>query len=118
MKRRADKAARLLCKLGHCQGTNQLIFFSTEKNVFLKQKVNKRNDQCICFDVRDVLMVMLIKWSATVIVLSIILSEGNVVQSSFFEEELWVNLDVYIHVMDKVAKRWMEVIAKNRHYIF
>lgn len=39
-----DKATRLLCKFEHPQTTNQLIFFSDEKNVCWIQKVNKRNE--------------------------------------------------------------------------
>lgn len=118
MERRADKAARLLVKLKHPQAQNQLIFFSDEKNFCQDQKVNKRNDRWLCADVEEVPVVMSTKFPATVMVLGVISSEGDVMPPFFFEEGLRVNADAYIHVMDTVVKPWMEGIAGDRHYVF
>ena len=116
--RRADKAARLLVRLKHPHDTNQLIFFSDEKNFCQDQKVNKRNDRFLCSDAEEVPVVMSTKFPATVMVLGVISNEGDVMPPFFFEEGLRVNADAYIHVMDTVVKPWMESVAGNRHYVF
>ena len=116
--RRADKAARLLCKLKHPQCTNQLIFFSDEKNFCQDQKVNVRNDRWLCSDPEEVPIVMSTKFPATVMVLGVISNEGDVMPPFFFEAGLRVNAEAYISAMDSHVKPWIESIAGDRHYVF
>lgn len=80
--------------------------------------MNKRNDGSICYDLRCGPVFMSEKFLATMTVLGVMSSEGDVTPPLFFEKGLRVNDDVYIYVMNAEVKQWMEAIDRDRLYIF
>ncbi|UYV67039.1 hypothetical protein LAZ67_4003746 [Cordylochernes scorpioides] len=114
---RKGKAAALLNNLKH-DSFGMLRFFSDEKNFDVDQKVNPRNDRWICKDPSEIPVVMHTKFPASVMVLGVISSEGDVMPPHFFEKGLRMNADTYINVLETVVKPWMEMVAAGRKYVF
>ncbi|UYV73528.1 hypothetical protein LAZ67_10003973 [Cordylochernes scorpioides] len=110
---RKGKAAALLNNLKH-DSFGMLRFFSDEKNFDVDQKVNPRNDRWICKDPSEIPVVMHTKFPASVLVLGIISSEGDVMPPHFFEKGLRMNADTYINVLETVVKPWMDMVAAGR----
>jgi hypothetical protein len=79
--RRLEKAKLMLNKLKNPAANNQLIFFSDEKNFSQDQKVNKMNNRWLCADISEVVL-MGMKFPASVMILGVISNEDNVMQSS------------------------------------
>ncbi|UYV68049.1 hypothetical protein LAZ67_5002908 [Cordylochernes scorpioides] len=105
---RKGKAAALLNNLKH-DSFGMLRFFSDEKNFDVDQKVNPRNDRWICKDPSEKPVVMHTKFPASVMVLGVISSEGDVMPPHFFEKGLRMNTDTYINVLETVVKPWMDI---------
>ncbi|UYV77941.1 hypothetical protein LAZ67_15002969, partial [Cordylochernes scorpioides] len=114
---RKGKAAALLNNLKH-DSFGMLRFFSDEKNFDVDQKVNPRNDRWICKDPSEIPVVMHTKFPASVMVLGVISSEGDVMPPHFFEKGLRMNADTYINVLESVVKPWMDMVAAGRKYVF
>ncbi|UYV68303.1 hypothetical protein LAZ67_5003795 [Cordylochernes scorpioides] len=114
---RKGKAAALLNNLKH-DSFGMLRFFSDEKNFDVDQKVNPRNDRWICKDPSEIPVVMHTKFPASVMVLGVISSEGDVMPPHFFEKGLRMNADTYINVLETVVKPWMDMVATGRKYVF
>ncbi|UYV72243.1 K02A2.6-like, partial [Cordylochernes scorpioides] len=114
---RKGKAAALLNNLKH-DSFGMLRFFSDEKNFDVDQKVNPRNDRWICKDPSEIPVVMHTKFPASVMVLGVISSEGDVMPPHFFEKGLRMNADTYINVLETVVKPWMDMVAAGRNYQF
>ncbi|UYV65933.1 hypothetical protein LAZ67_3005915 [Cordylochernes scorpioides] len=114
---RKGKAAALLNNLKH-DSFGMLRFFSDEKNFDVDQKVNPRNDRWICKDPLEIPVVMHTKFPASVMVLGVISSEGDVMPPHFFEKGLRMNADTYINVLETVVKPWMDMVAAGRKYVF
>ncbi|UYV73144.1 PTPRD [Cordylochernes scorpioides] len=110
---RKGKAATLLNNLKH-DSFGMLRFFSDEKNFDVDQKVNPRNDLWICKDPSEIPVVMHMKFPASVMVLGVISSEGDVMPPHFFEKGLRMNADTYINVLETVVKPWMDMVAAGR----
>jgi hypothetical protein len=116
--RRADKVRKLLARLKHPSVSNQLIFFSDEKNFTQDQKVNRKNNCWLCSDPTEVSIVMSTKFPANVMVLGVVSNEGDVMPPHIFAKGLKVNTEEYLKVMEDVVKSWMDQVAAGRHYIF
>ncbi|UYV84752.1 hypothetical protein LAZ67_X003316 [Cordylochernes scorpioides] len=114
---RKGKAAALLNNLKH-DSFGMLRFFSDEKNFDVDQKVNPRNDRWICKDPSEIPVVMHTKFPASVMVLGVISSEGDVMPPHFFEKGLRMNADTYINVLETVVKPWMDMVAAGKKYVF
>ncbi|UYV61469.1 hypothetical protein LAZ67_1004962, partial [Cordylochernes scorpioides] len=114
---RKGKAAALLNNLKH-DSFGMLRFFSDENNFDVDQKVNPRNDRWICKDPSEIPVVMHTKFPASVMVLGVISSEGDVMPPHFFEKGLRMNADTYINVLETVVKPWMHMAAAGRKYVF
>ncbi|UYV64486.1 hypothetical protein LAZ67_3000928, partial [Cordylochernes scorpioides] len=114
---RKGKAAALLNNLKH-DSFGMLRFFSDEKNFDVDQKVNPRNDRWICKDPSEIPVVMHTKFPASVMVLGVISSEGDLMPPHFFEKGLRMNADTYINVLETVVKPWMDMVAAGRKYVF
>ncbi|UYV71060.1 IKK1 [Cordylochernes scorpioides] len=110
---RKGKAAALLNNLKH-DSFGMLRFFSDERNFDVDQKVNPRNDRWICKDPSEIPVVMHTKFPASVMVLGVISSEGDVMPPHFFEKGLRMNADTYINVLETVVKPWMDMVAAGR----
>lgn len=95
-----------------------LRFFSDEKNFIQDRKVNRQNDRWLCEDPADVPTVMHSKHPASVMVLGVVSSDGDVMPPHFFEKGLRLNADAYIDVLDSVVKPWMDQVANGRDYVF
>ncbi|UYV61582.1 hypothetical protein LAZ67_1005402 [Cordylochernes scorpioides] len=77
--------------------------------------VNPRNDRWICKDPSEIPVVMHTKFPASVMVLGVISSEGDVMPPHFFEKGLRMNADTYINVLETVVKPWMDMVAAGRN---
>jgi hypothetical protein len=110
-----EKAKKLLVNTKHPSVSNQLIFFSDEKNFTQDQKVNRRNNRRLCSDVP---IVRSTKFPATVMVLRVISNEGDVMLPYIFPKGLRVKTKEYLQVLDEVVKPWMDEIARGHHYVF
>jgi transposase len=117
-KRRFEKAKLLLNRLKNPSTRDQLIFFSDEKVFVQDQVVNRRNSRWLCFDKKEVPVVMSSKFPGTLMVLGVVSNEGDVMPPHFFSKGQKVNSEVYLTVMKDVVKPWMENIARGRHYVF
>jgi inhibitor of nuclear factor kappa-B kinase subunit alpha len=114
---REFKAAALLNNMKH-ETAGLLRFFSDEKNFDQDQKINRRNDRWICRDPEDVPIVMHTKFPASIMVLGVVSSDGDVMPPHFFETGLRLNADKYIDVLATVVKPWMDAKANGRDYVF
>ncbi|UYV65445.1 KDM2A [Cordylochernes scorpioides] len=83
--------------------------------VVFDQKVNPRNDRWICKDPSEIPVVMHTKFPASVMVLGVISSEGDVMPPHFFEKGLRMNADTYINVLETVVNPWMDMVAAGRN---
>jgi transposase len=116
--KRCKKAKLLLNRLKRPANPNQIIFFSDEKIFSQDQKTNRQNDRWLCSDPKDVPIVMHTKFPASVMVLGVISSKGDVMPPHFFETGQRVNAKQYIEVLDTVVKPWMETVAGECPYVF
>lgn len=115
---RLTRAKRLLNKLKHPEEPGLIWFFSDEKNFVQDQKVNRRNDRWLCKGPDEVSTVMHTKFPASVMVLGVVSSEGDVMPPHFFSQGLRVNAAAYTEVLDRVVKPWVTTIARGRPYVF
>ncbi|QQP53276.1 Transposable element tcb2 transposase [Caligus rogercresseyi] len=83
-----------------------LRFFSDEKLFNLDRTHNRQNTRWICKDPEDVSMVFKYKNPASVMVLGVISSDGD------------INQEVYLEVLRDVVVPWMYKVAKGRRYTF
>ncbi|UYV63328.1 hypothetical protein LAZ67_2003761, partial [Cordylochernes scorpioides] len=67
---------------------------------------------------KEIPVVMHTKFPASVMVLGVISSEGDVMPPHFFEKGLRMNADTYINVLETVVKPWMDMVAAGRKYVF
>lgn len=116
--RRLVKAKKLLNKVKHPDKDDLLRFFSDEKNFDQDQKANRRNDRWLCKDPDDVPRVMHTKFPATIMILGVISSEGDVMPPYFFERGTKLTAAQYIQVLRDVVKPWMDTVADGRLYVF
>ncbi|XP_076621600.1 LOW QUALITY PROTEIN: uncharacterized protein LOC143342004 [Colletes latitarsis] len=58
------------------------------------------------------------KFPASVHVLSVVSSEGDVMPPHFFQKGETVTKEVYLEVLKTVIKPWMETMASGRPYVF
>lgn len=114
---RKIKCQALLNDIKH-ESAHHLRFFTDEKNFIQDRKVNRQNDRWICEDASDVPTVMHTKFPASVMVLGVVSSDGDVMPPYFFEQGLKINAAVYIHVLETVVKPWMDRVADGREYVF
>ena len=71
------RAKRLLNKVKHPENPDMLWFYSDENNFDQDQKINRRNDSCLCGDPSDVPHVM---------VLGVVGNEEHFMPSHFFRQ--------------------------------
>jgi hypothetical protein len=116
--RRAEKARKLLARLIHPSVTNQLIFFSDEKNFTQDQKVNRKNNQWLCSDPPEVPIIMSTKFLANVMVLGVVSNKGDVMPPHIFTKGLKINTDEYLKAMEDVVKPWTDQVAVGRRNVF
>lgn len=116
--RRLEKAKKLLSKLKNPKEKNPLIFFSDEKNFQQDQIVNRKNNRWLCENAHEVPILMKTKFPATVMVLSVISNEGDIMSPHFFQQGLRVTADVYLEVLRNSVIPWMKKVANGRHFIF
>ncbi len=115
---RLAKARALLNELKHGESVGMLSFFSDEKNFVQDMKVNVQNDRCLCNDPSDIPVVMHSKVPASVMVLSVVSSEGHVMPPHIFPQGLRLNADGYIETLRTVVVPWMDSISAGRPYVF
>ena len=62
--------------------------------------------------------VMKTKFQATVMVFSVVLSEGHIIQPHIFEVSLKVNTEVYLDVLKNVVISWWNQVAGGRQWVW
>lgn len=97
-------AKKLVSSLKHPEEAEMLRFFSDQENFDQDQKSNMRNDRGLCKDPNSVAGVMHTKSLSTVMVLSVISSEGDVLPAFFFQKGPRVIATVYMKVLEDTMK--------------
>lgn len=115
---RVIRAKRLFNKLKHLEQPGLLWFFSDEKHFVQDLEVNQRNDRWLCKTSEEVPTVMHTKFPASVMVLGVVSSEGDVKPPHFFRQGAKVNAVAYTDVLNTVAKPWITAVARGRPYVF
>lgn len=67
------------------------MLFAYKKSFDQDQKVNRRNDRCLCGDTKDVPKVMRTKFPAIVMILEVVSNKTDVMPPHFFPQGLRVN---------------------------
>ena len=80
--------------------------------------MNRQNNRWLCDDPEQVPVAMSTMFPATVMVLGVVSSEGDIMPSHFFQGGLCVNTEVYIDIKRGVVKPWMDQVAGGRPYVF
>ena len=111
------KGTALLNELKH-GSSGHVRFFSDEKKFIQDKLHNQQNDRFITDDPEKVPIVMSTKFPTSIMVLGIVLSDGDVMPPSFFTESLRVAANNYIKVLETVVKPWMVGVAGKRLYVF
>lgn len=115
--RRLAKCMLLLSSMKH-ETAGHLRFFSDEKIFTVDAKTNRRNDRFLAQDPEDVPIVCRTKYPASVHVLLVVSSEGDVMPPHFFDKGQMVTKEVYLDILRNVVKPWMSAIAADRPYVF
>ena len=109
---------KLLNKLKHPLQRNMIWFFSDKKNFCQDQVVNSQNNCCLAVCSKDVPKVMQTKFSATVMVFGVVLSEGHVMLPYIFPKGLKVNMVEYLKVLEMHVLPWICKVAAGRPYVW
>ena len=117
MEQRLIKGTALLKELKHGSFCH-VRFFSDEKKFIQDKLHNQQNDRFITDDPEKVTIVMSTKFLTSVMVLGIMLSDGDVMPPYFFLEALRVAANNYIKVLETVVKFWIVGVAGKRLYVF
>ena len=115
--KRVARCNLLLCSLKN-EAAGRLKFFSDEKIFTVDAKVNRRNDRWLAHDSEDVPVVARTKFPASVHVLGVVSSDGDIMPPHFFKKDENITKEVYVQVLSTVVKPWMETIASGRSYVF
>ena len=115
--KRLARCNLLLCSLKH-EAASRIRFFSDEKIFTVDAKVNLRNDRLLAHNPEDVPVVGKTKFPASVHVLSVVSSEGDVMPPHFFQNGERVTKEVYLEVLKTVIKPWMQTMVSGRPYSF
>ena len=116
--RRLLNSTKLLNKLKHPKESNMLWFFSDEKNFCQDQAHNRQNHRWIAMCLKDVPRVMKTKFPNTVMVFSVISSDGDMMLLHIFETGLRVNTEIYLQVMETVVLPWIKQVARDRPWVW
>ena len=96
----------------------QVRFFSDEKIFTVDRVINRRNDRWISDDASKVVPAMRSKKPTSVMLLSVISSDGDIMPPHFFNVREKVNADVYVGVLQSKVIPWMKAKANGRPFIF
>ncbi len=108
------------CKttLNSLKSTGECIcFFSDENIVTVDRTINCLNDRWISLDPKDVPASFRMKNPASVMVLGVISTNGDVMFPHFFKKGEAVN-KVYLEVLKTVVIPWMNGVANGARYTF
>ena len=117
MERWLIKGTALLNELKH-GSSSHVRFFSDEKKCIQDKLHNQQNDRFITDDPEEVPIVMSTKFPTSIMVLGIMLSDGEVMPLYFFLEGLRMAANDYIKVLKTVVKPWMVGVGGKRPYVF
>jgi AraC-like DNA-binding protein len=115
--RRLERCRLLLSSLKN-EAAGRLRFFSDEKYFTTDPKINRRNDRWLAHDPQDVPVIGTTKFPASLHVLSVVSSEGDVMPPHFFQKGETVTKEVYLRVLQAVVKPWMDKVSHGRPYVF
>ena len=107
----------LLSSLKH-EASGRLRFFSDEKIFVADAPFNRRNDRWLAQDPADVPIVMTTKHPASVHVLLVVSSEGDVMWPHFFAKGKTINSQVYLDVLQPVVHPWIVQVSAGWQYVF
>jgi len=95
-----------------------LHFFSDEKIFTVDRSINRQNSRWICREPLEVPMVFTSKNPASVMVLGVICSNGEVMPPHFFKRGQTVNKETYLDILQTVVKPWMDSVASGMNFTF
>ena len=98
---------------------NEILgFFSDEINCTQDQRTNSQNNRWLARNPADVPVVMQTKFPATVMVLGVVSSDGDVMPPHNIPQGLRINSDVYTEMLESVVLPWIKKVAKGRPYVW
>lgn len=115
--KRIARCKLLLSSLKH-EASGRIKFFSDEKIFTIDAKVNRKNDRWLAHDPSDVPVVGRTKFPASVHVLSVVSSEGDIMPPYFFLKGQKITKEVYLSVLMSTLHPWITTVAAGRQYIF
>ena len=115
--KRVTTGTKLLSSLKH-EATGRIKIFSDEKIFTVDSKTNRRNTRCLCQFPDEVPIAMKTKFPASVMVLGVVTSNGDVMPPHFFGDKEKVNTEVYIKALEEVVKPWVEEVTAGASYVF
>ena len=115
--KRVARCKLLLCSLKN-EAAERIRFFSDEKIFTVDAKINRRNDRWLAHDPENVPVVGRTKFPASIQVLSVVSSEGDVMPPHFFNKGETITKEVYLRVLTTVVKPWIDTVTSGRPYVF
>ena len=110
MEQQLIKGTALLNELKH-GSSGHVRFFSDEKKFIQDKLHNRQNNRFITDDLEEVPIVMSTKFPTSVMVLSVVPSDGDVMPLYFFPKGLRMAANDYIKVLETMVKPWMVGVA-------
>ena len=96
-----------------------LRFFSDEKIFVQDMKPNQQNNRWLSASPEEVPIVMHWKHSVHVMVLSVVSSDGDVMEPVFIPDGLHLGANGYVRLLDEHVKSWIDMVADGRPpYVF
>jgi hypothetical protein len=115
--KRVVKGSLLLSSM-HPETPWCIRFFSDEKFFTLEEFLNRRNNTWLAQEPEDMPVVLRTKFSASVHVLGVVWSEGDVMPPHFLTKGQTVTKEVYLDVLQKKFHPWVNKVTDGKPYVF
>ncbi len=116
-KKSFEKGKKLLSRMKKEPGSTVQIF-SDKKALTMDQVRNSRNDRWLAKSPKEVPPINKTKFSASVMMLSIVASDGKRIDPHWFEKGVKVNTEECVRVFETVVEPWLAKNYPMGGYIF
>ena len=116
--KRLGKSKKVVNWLKRPGNGKKVKVFSDEKNFYVDQAYNRRNDRCVVQKDSEAIPVMKTKHPQSVMVLGVVASDGKKMPPYFFPEGLKINTDVYYRVLRYTVLPWLKANYPEGNYVW
>ena len=81
-------------------------------------KLNQQKNRWLSASPEEVPIIIHSKYPVHIIVLSIVSSDEDIMESVFIPDSLYLGANSYVMLLDEHIKPWMDMMANERPYIF